>query len=94
MLTHININFYSLYQAMNNQNLNQNEQDSFTSDLRQQKIHFDIDEASDGDFAVQKFLENQDCHCMNKKCNKYYKMVFMDLGMPNKDGFDASSEIL
>jgi CheY-like chemotaxis protein len=30
----------------------------------------------------------------NDNCKKRYKLIIMDLGMPNKDGFEASREIL
>ena len=52
ILTDIKINFYSLYQAINSQKEISNEQESFNDQLKQQCIHFDIDEAIDGNIAV------------------------------------------
>ena len=31
---------------------------------------------------------------MNPLCQRYYKLIIMDIGMPLKDGFDASREII
>ena len=32
--------------------------------------------------------------CKLKTCEGYYRLIIMDLGMPIKDGFQASTEIL
>ena len=32
--------------------------------------------------------------CADINCVQTYKLIIMDLGMPEKDGFDASKEIL
>jgi YesN/AraC family two-component response regulator len=32
--------------------------------------------------------------CDKPCCNAYYKIIIMDIAMPEKDGFDASKEIL
>lgn len=32
--------------------------------------------------------------CKHKNCEGYYRLIIMDLGMPVKDGFEASSDIL
>ena len=50
-----------------------------------------IDEAEDGQVAVNKFNEliNNNCNC----ANNVYGLIVMDLLMPVKDGFAASREI-
>jgi CheY-like chemotaxis protein len=32
--------------------------------------------------------------CDKPNCNAYYKLIIMDIAMPEKDGFEASKEIL
>ncbi len=32
--------------------------------------------------------------CANAYCTSKYKLIIMDLGMPHKDGFEASNDIL
>ena len=32
--------------------------------------------------------------CEKQNCNAYYKLIIMDIAMPEKDGFEASREIL
>jgi CheY-like chemotaxis protein len=32
--------------------------------------------------------------CCNERCERYYKLIIMDIGMPIKDGFEASREII
>lgn len=32
--------------------------------------------------------------CEIDDCNAYFKLIIMDIAMPEKDGFDASREIL
>ena len=32
--------------------------------------------------------------CEKVDCNAYFKLIIMDIAMPEKDGFDASREIL
>ena len=57
-----------------------------------QKIQ--IDEAMNGQQALDMF-KNCQGSCSNPNChNKFYKTIIMDLQMPVMDGFDATSEIL
>jgi len=44
--------------------------------------------------AVQQFEKNLLTQCKNLLCDKAYKLIIMDIGMPIKDGFEASKEIL
>jgi len=46
-----------------------------------------VDQASDGKIGLQKFERNWKCDCKLSNCPQKYKMIFMDLGMPNMDGF-------
>ena len=32
--------------------------------------------------------------CKNPNCEREYKLIIMDIGMPIKDGFEASREII
>ena len=50
------------------------------------------DEAEDGQIAVDKFKEllNKNCSCENRA----YKLIFMDIQMPVKDGIQAAKQIM
>jgi CheY-like chemotaxis protein len=59
------------------------------------KLKFVCHEAHDGEEAVQKVLEyfNSDKD-VSHTCNcKTYGLIFMDIDMPRKNGFQASQEI-
>ena len=60
--------------------------------LRKQleSFSFRIDSANDGDEAVKKIEEN---YKKNEKCCKNYQIIFMDIEMPGKNGYETSSEI-
>ena len=51
-------------------------------------MHADM--ASSGDEALEKFIENRAKVC----CDLKYKLIIMDLNLPNDDGFDASRQML
>ena len=53
-------------------------------------ISFEIDEASDGYQAVESFQKNYLELCSDDNCIRNYKLILMDLGMPLKNGFEAS----
>ncbi len=53
-------------------------------------ISFEIDEASDGYQAVESFQKNYLELCSDDYCIRNYKLILMDLGMPLKNGFEAS----
>ena len=57
-------------------------------------IKFDVDEACDGIQAVECYKKNLKELCEDRSCIRNYKLVIMDLGMPLKNGFQASKEIL
>ena len=40
------------------------------------------------------FKKNLQEKCQDPNCIQNYKLIIMDLGMPNKDGFEASHDIL
>jgi CheY-like chemotaxis protein len=46
--------------------------------------HLDIDEAVDGEVAVEKLADSPE---------GYYNIVFMDTRMPNLDGYEATRKI-
>lgn len=52
-----------------------------------------MDEACDGNIAVDQFKKNQESYCEDENCIQGYKLIIMDLGMPYKDGFMASRDI-
>ena len=56
-------------------------------------INFEVDEAGDGNIAVDQFKKNQENYCEDENCIQGYKLIIMDLGMPYKDGFMASRDI-
>ena len=51
----------------------------------------DIDDASDGKIALDKFKQEFDkpCGCINRA----YRLIFMDIGMPVMDGIESSKRI-
>ena len=57
-------------------------------------IKFEIDEACDGIQAVECYKKNLKELCQDSNCIRGYKLIIMDLGMPLKNGFEASKEIL
>ena len=57
-----------------------------------QLFQIQTDLAFNGIQAVQLFKENYEKAC---KCdNRAYKFIFMDLNMPEMDGYEASENIL
>ena len=57
-------------------------------------IQIEIDEAMNGEEAVQLFEKNITKECQNPLCMRAYKLILMDIGMPIKDGYEASREII
>ena len=53
-----------------------------------------VDIACNGEVAIEQFSKNLKRECKSAQCASEYKLIVMDLGMPIKDGFEASSEIL
>ena len=53
-----------------------------------------IDEAVNGDVAVKMYQKSMLKKCKLKNCEGYYRLILMDLGMPMKDGFEASKDII
>ncbi len=51
--------------------------------------NFKIDYANNGEEAVQKVNDKY----QNNNCCPKYLLIFMDVDMPIKDGFEASTEI-
>ena len=47
----------------------------------------EIDEACNGDVAVKQYEQNLLKECKNSLCERAYKLIIMDIGMPIKDGF-------
>jgi len=52
--------------------------------------NFRVDSAYDGDEALTKIINLQE----NSTCCKQYKVIFMDIEMPIKNGYDSTREIL
>ena len=86
----IKINQNSLTQAKNLNTKNS----LVIRDIIQKNIKIEIDEATNGEEAVIAFEKNLLKDCQNSNCNRAYKLIIMDIGMPIKDGFEASKEIL
>ena len=57
-------------------------------------IKLEIDEAMNGEEAVKLYEKNLLKDCRNPLCQRAYKLIIMDIGMPIKDGFEASKEII
>jgi CheY-like chemotaxis protein len=57
-------------------------------------IKLEIDEAMNGEEAVKLYEKNLLRECSNPLCQRSYILIIMDIGMPLKDGFEASKEIL
>ena len=63
-------------------------------DIIQESIKIEVDEATNGQEAVIAFEKNLLKDCKNMNCNRAYELIIMDIGMPIKDGFEASKEII
>ncbi len=57
-------------------------------------IKLEVDESSNGEQAIDQYKKNKSENCKDEDCIQQYKLIIMDLGMPIKDGFMASEEIL
>ena len=59
--------------------------------LLKQNYNIDIEDASDGKVALDKFTKElkKPCGCINRA----YRLIFMDIGMPVMDGIEASNKI-
>ena len=65
------------------------------SDSQNNGDKIQIDEATNGKEAVDKFKAKFESRCTNEACpHPIYRLVIMDLNMPVMDGFDASTLIL
>jgi CheY-like chemotaxis protein len=51
-----------------------------------------IDTAQNGQQALDKVIENEQAYY--KKGERKYDIIFLDLGMPIKDGYEACEHIL
>ena len=51
---------------------------------------FEADEAVSGYLAVDMVLKR----LLNKCCNKMYKLIFMDIQMPDMDGYQTTTKII
>lgn len=56
------------------------------------RIHYGVqcDEASDGLIAVDKVKQKVSEGFSNLSTASQYKLIFMDINMPNMDGFEAT----
>lgn len=57
-------------------------------------IKFDVDEACNGDQAIDCYKKNLKEQCEDSNCIHSYELIIMDLGMPLKNGLEASKEII
>jgi len=57
-------------------------------------LKIEIDVAWNGQEAVDQYQKNYIKECNNSDCKRLYKLIIMDIGMPIKDGYEASKEIL
>jgi CheY-like chemotaxis protein len=62
--------------------------------LKNNIIKLEVDESSNGEQAIDQYKKNKSENCKDEDCIQQYKLIIMDLGMPIKDGFMASEEIL
>ena len=58
--------------------------------MLQQKFNINSDRVTQGREAVDKFIENRRKIC----CDAKYKLVIMDLNLPEMSGFDAIEQIM
>jgi len=56
-------------------------------------IKIDVDIAWNGQEAFDLYKKNLSKECNNPECKRLYKLIIMDIGMPIKDGYEASKEI-
>ena len=58
----------------------------FLAGMISENIGISVETASNGIEAVQKFIDNRQKYC----CSSYFKLILMDIRMPEMDGFEAS----
>ena len=60
--------------------------------LLKYNFNIDIDDASNGKIALEKFEQefNKPCGCVNRA----YRLIFMDIAMPIMDGIESSKRIM
>lgn len=56
-------------------------------------MKIEIDVAWNGQEAVELYEKNLVKECNNSECKRLYKLIIMEIGMPVKDGYEASKEI-
>ena len=63
------------------------------NNIEEEFLKIDIDVAWNGQEAVELYEKNLLKECKNSECKRIYKLIIMDIGMPIKDGYEASKEI-